>query len=114
MSMKNVFFLLLAILGFIAPNILVAIESVETGNVLLWLDPSATVASMFANRISTIFAIDLFWVVFVFICWTYRESRLYGIKNIWKIWMLCFLFGLGGAFPLFLYLREQKIQEAAL
>lgn len=30
-------YLILAILGFIAPNILVAIESFETGNILLWV-----------------------------------------------------------------------------
>jgi hypothetical protein len=35
--MKNLY-LLLAVIGFIVPNIFVAIESVETGNVLFWLD----------------------------------------------------------------------------
>ena len=60
------FYLFLSIIGFITPNILVYMVSVETGNILLLLNPSATVAGMFANRISAAFIVDLLVVVLVF------------------------------------------------
>ncbi|MEQ8425560.1 MAG: DUF2834 domain-containing protein, partial [Cyclobacteriaceae bacterium] len=59
-------FLILAIVGFIAPNIFVMIVSVETGNILLWLHPGATIRGMFANNISSAFIVDLLFVVMVF------------------------------------------------
>lgn len=106
--MKNIY-LALAIAGFIAPNIFVFNESFETGNWLLWLDPTATINGMFGNRISTAFIVDLLFGVFVFFLWSYHESKKIGLKNTWVIWMLTMLFGLAGTFPLYLYLREKKI-----
>ena len=102
-------YIILAVMGFIAPNIFVAIESIETGNVLLWLDPAATINGMFANRISTAFIIDLLVVVLIFFIWTYREARKRQIKYMWAIWGLTMLFGMAGTLPLFLYLRENKM-----
>ena len=101
--MKNIY-LLLTILGFIAPNIFVVIESIESGNIFLWFDPLATINGMFANRIATAFVIDLLVVVIIFFIWTYREAEKHHIKNIWFIWVLTILFGLAGTFPLFLYI----------
>lgn len=105
--MKTIY-LFLAVIGFVAPNIFVAIESVETGNVLLWLDPAATLNGMFGNRIATAFIVDLLVVVFIFFFWTYHEAKRHGIKKVWVIWVLTMLFGMAGTFPLFLYLRESK------
>lgn len=100
-------YLLLAIIGFIAPSVLVLIESIETGNILLYTYPLATIEGMFANRISTIFMIDLFFALIVFFIWTYIESKKYGIKKLGLIWTLTILFGIAGGFPLFLYLKEK-------
>jgi hypothetical protein len=111
--MKTIY-LLFAVLGFVAPNIFVAIESVETGNVLLWLDPPATIRGMFGNRISTAFIVDLLVVVYIFFFWTYHEARQYKIRNVWVIWVLTLLFGMAGTFPLFLYLREKVKKSQAL
>ena len=107
--MRNTY-LTLAILGFIAPSILVAIESVETGNILLYLYPAATIAGMFANRISTIFMIDLLFTVLVFFIWSYAEAKTHNIKRIWLVWLLTMGVGLAGGLPLFLYLKEGKGQ----
>ena len=63
------FYMLAAVAGSVAANALVVVESVQTGNVLLWTNPLATMRGMFANRISTIFAIDLFFVVLVTFVW---------------------------------------------
>lgn len=105
-SMKKIY-LALAIIGFIAPNILVFAETLETGNILLYTNPAATMSGMFDNRISTIFMIDLLFAVIVFFYWTYQESGKTGRKKMWLTWILTLLFGLAGGLPLFLYFREK-------
>ncbi len=104
--MKNIY-LILAWLGFIAPNILVAIESVETGNVLLYTHLLKTLEDMFANRIASIFMIDLLWAVMVFFFWTYNDSKNKQVKKVGLVWLLTMAFGLAGGFPLYLYFREK-------
>jgi hypothetical protein len=106
-------YLILTIIGFILPSILVFQESLETGNILLYANPLATLEGMFANRISSIFAIDLFFAVLVFFIWSYHESKKHEIPQIWRVWILTLLLGLAGGFPLFLYLRERKNHKRA-
>lgn len=106
--MKNIY-ALLAVVGFITPNILVFQESVETGNVLLWLDPTATMNGMFANRIGSAFILDLIGVVLAALVWMFAESKRLGIRNYWLYVALTFLFGLAGTLPLFLYQREKHV-----
>lgn len=108
--MKNAF-ALLAIVGFIAPNILVFYESVETGNILLWLDPQATINGMFGNRIAAAFVTDLLCVVLVALVWIVYESKKLGMKNSWVYVVLTLLFGLAGSLPLFLYQREKVLEK---
>lgn len=103
--MKRIY-LILAIIGFVAPNILVLAETLDNGNILLWTDLGATFSGMFDNRISTIFMIDLLFAVLVFFIWTFNESRIIGTKKMWTTWLLTLLFGLAGGLPLFLYFRE--------
>ena len=104
-------YLVLSIIGFLLPNILVVMESIESGNFLLYANPMATFNGMFANRISTIFVIDLFLTVVVFFIWSYRESKLKNIKHIGLVWVLTMLFGLAGGLPLFLYWREKAMER---
>jgi hypothetical protein len=104
--MKSLY-LLLSIAGFIAPNIFVAIESIETGNWLLWLDPAATLNGMFGNRISTAFVVDLLGVVLVALIWMWTEGSRLKMKNLWMYPVLTLLFGLAGPLPMFLYNREK-------
>ena len=109
--MKNIY-LILAIIGFIAPNIWVGMVSVETGNWLFWLDPTATMQGMFGNDISTAFIVDLLVVVLIFMVWTFTEGKRLGMKPPYLIWVLTFLFGMAGTFPLFLYQRESFIAKS--
>nr|WP_321236174.1 DUF2834 domain-containing protein [uncultured Psychroserpens sp.] len=104
--MKKQIYLILAILGFILPTIFVVIESVETGNILLYTDPMATINGMFGNRISSIFSIDLLFTVLVFFIWSFIEAKKHKMKRVYVVWVFTMLFGLAGGFPLFLYLRE--------
>lgn len=105
-------YLVLSILGFVITNVLMGIISVETGNILLWTKPAETIAGMYANKISTVFAIDLLFVVMVFMIWSWHEAKRYNMKGVGWIWLSVFIFGLAGPFPLFLYLREKKLSEA--
>lgn len=107
--MKKVY-AFLAIVGFVAPNILVYYESVETGNILLWLDPQATLNGMFGNRIAAAFVTDLLWVVLAALIWIVMESKKLGMKNSWVYVVLTLLFGLAGPLPLFLYQRENVLE----
>lgn len=108
--MKSTGYLILAIIGFILPSILVFQESVESGNILLYSNPMETIDGMFANRISSIFLIDLLFAVLVFFIWSYYESKRYGIKNIWIFWVLTMLLGFAGGLPFFLYRRQRQIE----
>jgi len=108
--MKNIY-AVLTIVGFIAPNILVLHESVETGNILLWLDPKATMNGMFGNRIAAAFVTDLLCVVLAALIWIVFESKRLGMKNSWVYVVLTLLFGLAGALPLFLYQREKILNS---
>ncbi len=100
-------FLLLTIIGTILPNIFVLKESFESGNYLLYRYPIDTFHGMFANNISSAFAIDLLFVVMLFLVWSYRESKKYNMKNVYLIWIYTFAFGIAGGLPLFLYFREK-------
>lgn len=106
-------FLFLAILGFIAPTILVIPESIETGNILLYTDPLATMRGMFANRIASIFMIDLLFGVLVFFIWSYLDSKRTQTPHLGWVWALTLLLGLAGGFPLYLYLREKALHHAS-
>ena len=108
--MKRIY-LILAIIGFILPNLLVVKVSLETGNWLLYARPLETFQELFANDISSIFAIDLFYVVLLFFWASYREAKRLGMKNWFGVVLLTMAFGLAGGLPLFFYWRA-KHQEA--
>jgi hypothetical protein len=104
-------FLVLAVLGFIIPNIYTLKVSLETGNWLFWLDPKATLDGMFGNDTSTAFILDLLVAVWVFFIWSFFEAKKLGIKNVWLYWVLTLLFGIAGPLPLFLYARENAMSK---
>ena len=109
--MKKVY-LALAIVGFIAPNIPVLMECIERGDFFYFFNVSETFHAMFGNSISTALIIDLFFAAAIYLIWTYFEARRLNIKNVWRIWVLTLLFGMGGSFCLFLYWREKKMELA--
>jgi hypothetical protein len=100
----------LALVGFLVPNTLALIESVQTGNILFWTDPARTTSELFSNRTSAAFALDLFGAAIVALIWMTQEARRVGIGQVWRFWALTLLFGVGGTLPLFLYLRERRLR----
>ena len=102
---------ILAVIGYVAPNWLVLLVSIDTGNVLLWTRPTDTMAGMFANRIAAAFAIDVLFAALVACIWFYSEGRRLGMPRIWSYWILTLAFGLAGTLPLFLFFRERRLDE---
>ena len=105
-------FLILSILGYIAPNIWVVMVSVETGNMLLWTDPVATAQGMFNNDISTAFTVEILFVVAVVMLWMFVEAKRVGMNKPYYFYLLIWLFGLSGTLPLFLYFRQGRLEAA--
>jgi len=101
-------FAVLAFLGFLLPSYLVLPESIETGNWFLYLNPGYTLQQLFANRISSIFALDLFYGVLIFFLWSYFDARQQGVKRVWIVSILTMVLGFAGGFPLYLYLRMAR------
>ena len=104
-------YLILAIIGFLLPNTLVLLESIETGNILLYAQPINTLEQMFVNRISSIFAIDLLFGVLVFFIWSYQTAKHLSFKSLAGIWIVTLLFGFACGFPLFLYLQKKRFDK---
>ncbi|MEO0470316.1 MAG: DUF2834 domain-containing protein [Bacteroidota bacterium] len=102
------FYLILTIIGFFLPNYLVLQESLASGNILLYAQPMNTLAAMFANRIASVFAIDLLFGVFVFFVWSGDEQGKNGWKKLAISWSVCILFGFASGLPLYLYLRQTR------
>jgi hypothetical protein len=99
----------LAVVGFVVPNTVTLIESVQTGNILFWADPARTISELFVNRTSAAFALDLLAAAVVALVWMTHEAARVGISRVWRFWVLTLLFGLGGTLPLFLYFRERRL-----
>jgi hypothetical protein len=102
---------LLAVVGYVAPNWLVLLVSIDSGNVLLWTKPFGTMEGMFANRIAAAFAVDVLFAALVACIWFYAEGRRLGMRRIWSYWLLTLAFGLAGTLPLFLLKREQRLEQ---
>jgi hypothetical protein len=105
--MKRIY-LILALLGFAIPNYFVLLESLESGNYLLYRYPAQTLQAMFSNRISSIFALDLFLVVGVFFFWIYQQKEKIKSNRIILLAAITMLFGLASSFPLSLYFIEKE------
>ena len=107
-------YLALAVLGYIVPNWFVVSVSARTGNLLLWTKPLETMAGMFANQISTAFALDVLLAALAACIWFYAEGRRLGMRRIPMYWLLTLAFGLAGTLPLFLYHRESRLKELSI
>ena len=102
-------YLILTVIGTILPNIFVIRESLSSGNYLLYTRPLDTVQDMFANDVASAFVTDLLFIVILFLVWTYREAKRLNMKRIWLVWVYTFALGIAGGLPLFLFLREKKL-----
>ena len=66
---------------------------------------------LFVNRISTLFALDLFVTATVFIVFALYEGIKLKIKHLSLAFIATVLVGASLGFPLFLYLRELNLEK---
>ena len=99
----------LAIASFVIAGGYTVWQSALTGNILFWTKPARTLEELFVNGTSTAFGLDLALVVVTAFVWMAREARRLAIPAVWRFWVLALLFGLAGVLPLFLYVRERRL-----
>jgi hypothetical protein len=98
-------YLILAVAGFVLPYYFYVSFLMAHG-----LDLQLLLSQLFANEISTFFAVDLIITAIVLIVFVYRESRRLRVRN-WGVYVLVtLLVGPSCAFPLFLYVRLGKLE----
>ncbi|HSK86714.1 MAG TPA: DUF2834 domain-containing protein [Anaerolineales bacterium] len=105
--MKKNIYLLLAILGFVAPYYFFLQLPGEDGFDLVQL-----IQPMFANNLLRGVAMDLMISVIVFWVYLFAETNKLQMKNPWLYVLATLLVGLSFALPLFLYFRERQLETS--
>ncbi len=101
-------YLLLAIVGFVLPYYFFVSFVMANG-----LNLRLVLSQLFANNISSLFAIDLIISAIVFWVFLYRESQTCQMRNWWIYIVATLIVGTSFAWPLFLYFREGRIEALA-
>ena len=69
---------------------------------------------LFANRVTTLFALDLFVTATAFVVFALFEGLKSKVKHLWLPFVATVLVGASLGFPLFLYMREITIEKEKL
>jgi hypothetical protein len=106
MKPKNLY-LFLCVVGAVLPYSLFVPFLLENG-----LDIRLIFDQLFANRISGSFALDVIVSSIVFWVFVFVEGRRAGVANLWAPIVANVVVGLSLGLPLFLYLRERRLEAA--
>jgi hypothetical protein len=96
-------YLLLAIAGFVVPYYFFLSFLLANG-----LNVGLLLSQLFANDISSFFAVDLIITAVVLMIFVYRDSQRLGMGNWWIYIVATLTIGPSFALPLFLYVRESQ------
>ena len=105
MKPKTVY-LLLCVLGTVLPYSQLVPFVREHG-----LDLRLLVEQLFANRISAFFGLDVVVSAFVVFAMVWVEGRRAEMRHLWAPVAATLLVGVSLGLPLFLYLREERLQQ---
>jgi len=105
MKLKHLY-LVLAIIGFVGPCYFLISFLTAHG-----LDGRAFLQQLFGTQISAFFAVDLIIASIVFIVYLPQEAKRYSIQSWWLYLIPLFAVGLSFALPLFLYVREDRLES---
>jgi len=104
MNRKNIF-LILTIIGFIAPYyFFFQVREFDLAGLFQQVSASLILSGL---------AMDLLVAVIVFWFFMFTEARKLQMKNSWVYLLANLLVGLSFALPLFLYFRERKLESMA-
>jgi hypothetical protein len=106
MTKKNIF-LILAVIGFIAPYYFFLQVPPESA-----LDLPELIRPLFANNFMKGVAMDLTVSVITFWVYVFVEANRLQMKNPWLYLLATLLVGLSFALPLFLYCRERQLETS--
>jgi len=103
---KKTIYFIFAFLGLVLPYYFLLSFLKEHG-----LDFPILIQELFANKISTFFAVDLMISIIVFWFYLYCEATTRKMKNWWLYILASLTVGLSFALPLFLYFPERQIEN---
>lgn len=103
MKLKHLY-LVLAIIGIVLPYYFLITFLKAHG-----LDGRVFLQQLFGTQISTFFVVDLIIASIVFIVYLPQEAKRYSIHSWWLYLIPLFGVGLSFALPLFLYVREDRV-----
>ena len=101
-------YLVLSILGFLLPYSQFVPWYLEHGP-----DRLQFTTEMFENRISTFFVFDVLIAAGALLVFILFEGRRLGVKHLWVPILGTLVVGVSFGLPLFLYLREERLQASA-
>jgi len=104
----KIFYLLLCIVGFAVPYAAFIPWVAEHG-----LNGRLFLQHLFANRISAFFALDVVVSAVVLLRFSALESRRLHLPGRWLILAATLLVGVSLGLPLFLYLRERRMESTS-
>jgi hypothetical protein len=107
MSRLQKIYLLLCIVGTIFPYVPFGFFLAENG-----LNLPLFFRELFSNYISSFFALDFIITSFVFWAFLFWEGSRLEMRSLW-VYVVCHLtVGLSLGFPLFLWMRQRKLESA--
>ncbi len=107
MNRKQIY-LLITVIGLVAPYYFFISFLAAHG-----LNAGVFLQQLFGTPISAFFAVDLILSCVVFVSFLIQEATRYSIKHRWIYILALLTVGLSFALPLFLYVRESRIDAGA-
>ena len=101
--MKRIY-LFAAVIGLLLPYYFFISFLLENG-----LDLQLMLSQLFAYKMATFFVVDLLITALVFLIFSYQETQCYKMGRWWVYLLATLLVGPSFSFPLFLYIRYDKI-----
>jgi hypothetical protein len=77
------------------------------------LDVALFCQELFATRIGAFFGLDVIVSAIVLLLFVFTEGRGLAIPHLWLPVLATFLVGVSLGFPLFLYLRQRRLDDSA-
>jgi hypothetical protein len=107
--MLKTIYLILCILGTVLPYSQFVPFLLEHG-----LDVNLLLEQLFASRISSSFGMDVFVSALILFVFIFGEGSRLKMKNLWVYVASTLLVGVSLGLPLFLLMRQRKLEETTL
>ena len=101
-------YLVLCVVGIVLPYWMLVPWIMEHG-----LDLPLLCRELFANRVGGFFGLDVFVAAIVLFVFVFAEGRRAAIPNLWLPVLATLLVGVSLGLPLFLYLRQRRLDDPA-